>query len=106
MTRRRVIIQPDAEFEIDQIARYLSHDSLSVALRFYDAVDETCKLLAWMPGIGKRRIAKDPALRYLRSWSVKGFRKYLIFYIPGKRQIEIVHVIHGSRDLPGAIGVE
>ena len=104
--RRPVILRRTAELEIDQIAQFLARNSLDAALRFYDAVDETCKLLAWMPGLGKKRIARDPALAELRSWSVKRFGDYLIFYLPRKGGIEVLHVVHGSRDLARAIGVE
>jgi toxin ParE1/3/4 len=79
---------------------------MEIALRFYDAIDETTKLLAWMPRLGKQRIAQDPTLAELRSWSVKGFGDYLIFYLPRKRGIEVLHVVHGSRDLPRHLGVE
>ena len=107
MSRRRpVIIRKTADAEIDQIARFLAQSSLNVALRFYEAIDETTKLLAWMPRLGKQRIARDPALAELRSWSVKGFGDYLIFYLPRKRGIEVLHVVHGSRDLPRHMGVE
>jgi toxin ParE1/3/4 len=105
--KRRVIIRDVAEAEIDQIARYLvQQGSLSIGLRFYDAVDNSCRLLAPMPRLGKQRIAIDPSLAGLRSWSVKGFRKYLIFYLPLKDGIEVLHVMHGSRDLPRVIGLE
>ena len=107
MSRRRpVILRETAEAEIDQIAQFLAQSSLSVALGFYDAVDETTRMLAWMPRLGKRRIARDPALAELRSWSVKGFSDYLIFYLPRKRGIEVLHVVHGSRDLPRHLGVD
>ncbi len=107
MSRRRpVIIRETAETEIDQIAQFLAQSSLNVALRFYDAINETTKMLAWMPRLGKRRIARNPVLAELRSWSVKGFGDYLIFYLPRRSGIEVLHVVHGSRDLPRHLGVE
>jgi len=107
MSRRRsVILRATAEAEIDQIAQFLAQNSLDVAMRFYTAIDETTKLLAWMPRLGKQRIAVDPALAELRSWAVKGFSDYLIFYLPRKSGIEVLHVVHGSRDLPRHLGVE
>jgi plasmid stabilization system protein ParE len=87
MSRRRpVILRETAEAEIDQIAQFLAQSSLNVAFGFYDAVDETTRMLAWMPRLGKRRIARDPELAELRSWSVRGFSDYLIFYLPRKHR--------------------
>jgi toxin ParE1/3/4 len=107
MTRRPIVrIRVEAEAEIDQIAQFLARASVAVALRFYDAVEESCNTLARMPRMGRQRIAQDPALKELRSWSVKGFGNYLIFYLPLKDGIDVVHVVHGSRDLPRVIGVE
>lgn len=40
----------------------------------------------------------------MRFHSVHGFRKYLIFYIPGSEGIEIVRVLHGARDLKTLFG--
>jgi toxin ParE1/3/4 len=103
--RRRVIIRAVAETEIDQIAKFIARDNLDAAIRFYEAVDDTCKLLSWMPKLGKCRVARDPSLRDLRSWSIKKFTDYLIFYLPRKDGIEVLHVVHGSRDLDRTIGV-
>jgi hypothetical protein len=32
-------------------------------------------------------------------WPVKGFENWLIFYIPKRNGVEIVHVIHAARDI-------
>jgi toxin ParE1/3/4 len=103
--RRRVLIRDAAENDIDQIARFIAQQNLSAALRFYDAVDETLTLLARMPRVGKQRTAIDPSLKGLRSWSVKWYRNYLIFYLPLNDGIDVVRVVHGSRDLPRVIGL-
>jgi len=36
----------------------------------------------------------------MRLWKPKGFDDYLIFYRPIRDGIEVMKVIHGSRDLP------
>lgn len=104
--RRRVIIHEDAEREIDQIARFIARDSIDAALRFYDAVERAGALLLRMPRIGRRRIAVDPSLAELRSWPLHGFRNYIIFYRPVKNGVEILHLIHGARDIQGEFGIE
>jgi toxin ParE1/3/4 len=39
------------------------------------------------------------ALRLIRRWPVKGFENWLIFYQARRDGAEIVHVIHGARDI-------
>ena len=43
--------------------------------------------------------ALDPDLAAIRRFAIKGFENYLIFYLPTKEGIEVVRIIHGSRDI-------
>ena len=64
--------------------------------RFLDALDAACELLAEHPLIGRLR----PALpEGVRSFPLGN---YLIFYVPAADGIDVVRVIYGGRDLPGA----
>lgn len=58
-----------------------------------DLIDEKCRLLADMPGIGRSRAEFEPELR---SFAVGS---YVIFYRPLADGIEIARVVHGARDL-------
>ena len=71
----------------------------NAAMRFVDAVRATEELLLERPGIGTVRDYGNAALAGMRWHSVKGFRNYLIFYIPRSNGIEIARVLHGARDL-------
>ncbi|HEY6393362.1 MAG TPA: hypothetical protein VIX89_18915 [Bryobacteraceae bacterium] len=42
----------------------------------------------------------------LRRVPVKGFEKYLLFYIPRIGGIDIVRVLHSARDIQGIFGSE
>jgi len=42
----------------------------------------------------------------LRRWPVPGFRNYLIFYRPTETGVNIVRVLHGSRDITAALQEE
>ena len=65
--------------------------------RFQDAVEEAsrccrpCRSLAHPAPFGR--------LKGLRMWQVRGFEKHLIFYRPIKDGIEVIRVLHASRDL-------
>ena len=40
----------------------------------------------------------------LRRWAVKGFDNWLIFYQARHEGVEIVHVMHGARDIESLLG--
>jgi toxin ParE1/3/4 len=52
-----------------------------------------------MPGMGRTRNFPQARLHNLRSFRIKGFENYLIFFGPIQDGIEVFHVIHGARDL-------
>jgi len=57
-----------------------------------------CRSWAALASIG------NPEFTGVRMWRVKGFRRYLIFYRPIEDGIEIVRVIHSSRDIAALFG--
>ena len=70
------------------------------ALRYYDAVMTTCRLLAEQPLSGKAFPTAVAALSGLRRFPISPpFEKYLLFYQPVPDGIAIVRVLYGSRDL-------
>jgi toxin ParE1/3/4 len=81
------------------IVESIAADNPSAAARFVAAVRATEELLLAMPGIGTARDYENAALVGMRFHLIKGFRRYLIFYIPRDYGIEVVRVLHGSRDL-------
>ena len=74
-------------------------DNMDAADRFLEAAYETFQELARMPGMGWKREFPQERLRDLRSFRVKGFESYLIFYSPISDGIEVFHILHGARDL-------
>jgi toxin ParE1/3/4 len=88
-----------ARLDVLDIVERIAADNPSAAARFTRAVRETEELLLAMPGMGTARDYGNPALAGLRFHLVKGFRKYLIFYIPREHGIEVVRVLYGPRRL-------
>jgi toxin ParE1/3/4 len=98
--RRRASILPKAEEDVIEIASYIGADSPAAADRFADAFERACELLVSMPELGHLQAFAHPELEGLRSFPVKGFEKYLVFYRIAPPVLEIVRVLHGARDLP------
>lgn len=94
ITRRPAVID-----DLINLAYYIAQDDLAAADRFLDACDETFHELEQMPGLGRVREFRNPALKDIRMWFVKGFKHHLIFYRLTNTGIEIIRVLHGARDL-------
>lgn len=97
--RPRVIKRPPAKRDLLEQASYLAQDKLNAAARFLSAAEEAFRLLARMPAMGSRRNFANPRLAGLRLWRVPGFEMHLIFYRPIPGGIEVLRVLHGSRDV-------
>ena len=82
--------------DLDQIWVY--YDSVAneeVANRLLDRLYRTFLLLAQQPHIGK---ARPELASGLRSYAVPNTR-FLIFHAPREYGVEVVRLVHGSRDL-------
>ena len=100
MNRRRILLRPAAERDLERQAQYITSSSgADAARRFYRAAEQTCRLIAGQPGIGRRIPYRNPLLAETRMFRVKGFTQHLIFYRPIKNGVEIIRVIHGARDI-------
>ena len=89
----RVIIMPEAEADLEQIADYIAQDSPKRALSFVRELRRRCEELA------------DSAEAYplLQRYGQEGIRRrvsgnYLIFYAIRADQVHVLHVLHGARD--------
>jgi len=96
---RRYLITSNAEQDLDEIKAYLVRQGgKRVAQRVLREIREALRFPAASPEAGHRR--EDLTDAPLKFWAVFS---YLIAYDPAKRPIEILNVIHGSRDVPGIL---
>ena len=105
MNKLKLIISLSAETDIEQYAIHIAKDKKEVAEKFLDEFWNTCELLREMPAIGKRVNRNFPEIHKLlkdvRSWHIKNFLNYLVFYKKSQNKIIILRVINVSRDLSG-----
>lgn len=101
-----VHFRPAAVEDIDSAADYIAKDSIDRAVKFYAAVRQTVSFVAAMPGAGTEVSPRDPALAGMRRIVVAGFRNHVIYYLPRKRALEIVRVLHGARDRDRLLGLK
>lgn len=91
---RRVVLSRTAEAELEAIADHIARDSPVRALSFVEELRAVCDLLAEHPerfpltpryaGLGVRR---------------RAYRDYLVFYRVTAEAVEVLHVVHGARDV-------
>jgi toxin ParE1/3/4 len=96
---KKIVITPKASEDLDDCFAYMSQDNPEIALRFFDSTRLTIAQIARMPGIGSIFVNENERLQGLRKWSVKDFRKYLIFYIDRDEVVEIVRILYATRDI-------
>lgn len=85
--------------ELVSCATYLQSHSEDAAIRFLDAFDKTVEFLKRSPLIGEVCPYPNPLFEGTRVWRVRGFKNHLVFYRVLPNELEIVRVLHGSRDL-------
>jgi toxin ParE1/3/4 len=88
-----IIKLPRAKSDLVEIWDYIADDSEARADSFVDMIDEKLLALASNPGMGR---AGDELAQGLRSFPVG---RCVIFYRSISEGVEIVRVLHGSRDI-------
>jgi toxin ParE1/3/4 len=97
---RRYAVRPKADQDLDDQAYYYATESGSeLGHRFLVAAHDTFALLATQPEMGWRSRIKFPDLDELRVFRVNGFERILILYRPHPEGVDILRVVHGSRNL-------
>jgi plasmid stabilization system protein ParE len=88
----------DATRDLERAMDYLSQYSIPAAHRVADVLEEAFNLLSRFPNSGYRRT--DFTQTPVRFWKAAG---YLIAYLPETAPLEILSVIHASRDADSEI---
>ena len=88
-------LTPAARLDLAEIEHYICvHDSPRAAGNVMDALHAGMAKIACAPWIGHaHREAQSQALRF---WRV---HRWLIAYLPDTEPVQVIRVLHGSRDI-------
>jgi len=96
---RSIAVSDEARYDIVDISYKIAEDSLDTADRFASTINEVFEQLSEFPSLGVSRNYDNPKLTGMRMWPVPHFEKYLVFYTSTDSDLQIVRVLHGSRDI-------
>jgi len=89
----------DADADVDELATFLGGESIDAAMRFCEAIPKTYVKIADQPMVYARYLKYDDAAPHIRMCPVVGFPNYLVFFLIDADMVEILRVLHGSRDI-------
>jgi toxin ParE1/3/4 len=89
----QIIHTPSAIRDLNAITDWIAEHDLGAALNFYDDVDRILTLISRYPLLGQAVDHLQPGLRR------HTLGDYLLFYRPRGDAIELIRVLHGTRDI-------
>ncbi len=99
----RLVIRAAARADVEAVADwYADEGGEALGLRFLAELDAACQRIARQPGIGSPRWGEALNMPDLRVWPLAHF-PYQVFYLQRAPHVEIWRVLHGARDVPGAL---
>lgn len=103
-----VSFRPQARSDLLEQMLYLDKKaSVETAIRFLQAVFDTCELLGRHPQMGRAFLSENARLKGIRSFALpRPFKNYLLFYSVEEKRVEVVRVLHGSREIEGLLADE
>ncbi len=86
--------------DLDKIADYIQRKGRpKQAIRFLKAAESTFHRLVTVPNFGTAYEPAKPRFAGLRYCPVGRYKSYVVFYRPTPDGIEVLRVLHSSRDL-------
>lgn len=102
---------PKVRADLLNIATYIARDNPTAAISFLDAVQGTLDDLVLHPRMGRLKIFKNSRIAPCRTFSVRSFPNYLIFYKllflnaqdENEQTFLVVRVLHAARDIDSVL---
>ena len=102
----RLRIRPQAHADLLDIAGQIATSNTGVALDFWDAVESTYRMLATHPHSGTRLEFDALPNVHVRRFVVNRYRTYVAYYQVTDDGIEVIRLLHGSRERDSIIRQE
>ena len=100
MAQRKLVRRPAARHDLADAVLYLRREGgAAVSHRFLDETEAPFTRLCSFPNLGTSWPTTCRELIGLRGRIIPHF-PYSIFYLPTEKTIEIIRVLHNSRDIP------
>src|ERR1051325_2577846 len=100
MPHSKLVRRPVARRDLTEAVLYLRAEGGSaLSHRFLDELEATFERLCSFPALGTSWPTTNPELIGLRRRLLPHF-PYSVFYLPTEITVEIVRVLHNSRDVP------
>lgn len=81
-----------AQLDLKEIRDFIAQDNKKMASKYMEILKQKCVMLAASPEIGVCREEYCGLYKFPVD-------NYLIFYRPSKIGIEVIRILHGSRDI-------
>ncbi len=91
--------RPAVERDIEECFVYIAENDLDVGIAFMVALQDSLDQLSEFPLLGQVLPSSVTPNQTIRVWRVKGYEKYLIFYCLEDENVDIVRVLHSSRNI-------
>jgi toxin ParE1/3/4 len=96
----KLLFLPSAGDDIvRQFEWYVAQGLPDVARRFRHSVQLSIESVLPRPQAGAPKHVRNPALVGLRTWPVKGFDQFHVYYLVREDVLLIVRVLHDKRDI-------
>jgi toxin ParE1/3/4 len=104
----RCVSTPAADLDAEAIAaHYAAKGGEDLVIRFLLALDSATEFLRRNPEAGSPRHFRNPRLKGLRSWPVRGFEDIRLYYLRvNDNALRIVRILHGKRDVESILKQE
>ncbi len=89
----RVVFHPSARQDLLDIETYIAEDNPIESAGFVAFLEQECKVISAYPHMG---VARPDLALHIRMFPIKD---YLILYQPTEKGIEVIHIVHASRDI-------
>jgi toxin ParE1/3/4 len=102
--KRRLVRTREAEADVTEQVEFIARERPAAARRYLIALEAALKRLARLPEIGALCRFRRPELVGIRRWPVPGFTVFLILYRLTEEDVEVLSVVHASRDVEAVLG--